>query len=235
MRKVLIVEDDRPTNDKLRSLVLSIEGTEVVQAHDRASAELHLRSEEFALLVADVRLGDNPKERLSGFSLLRVLGDRPTVAIIVSGMPEDMLPDMAISMQAFDFISKPIHDLDFINKVEHALSAHDELRRSNGAIQAQRAWPQELTQDPKRKLHLRWKNKQVLLTLTELRLVHCLLESPNAPVPYAKLAQQLKTPTDNPKTITTHMAGVRRRFVDVDDSFDAIDNEPGKGYIWRTT
>ncbi len=235
MHKVLIVEDDRTTNDKLKALVLSIPNTEVTQAHDRSSAEQQLRGDNFSLLVADVKLGDNPKERLSGFTLLRVLGDRPTVAIIVSGMPEDMLPDMAISLQAFDFLSKPINDLDFINTVEHALEAYEKLMRENSTLPANGAWPQELTQDSKRKLHLKWKNRQVLLTLTELRLVHSLLESPNIVVPYSKLAQQLKTPNNNPKTIATHMTGVRRRFLDVDEEFEAIDSEPGKGYVWRTT
>lgn len=235
MHKVLIVEDDRTTNDMLKELVLSIANTEVVQAYDRSSAEQQLRSESFSLLVADVKLGENPKERLSGFTLLRVLGERPTVAIIVSGMPEDMLPDMAISLQAFDFLSKPINDLDFINTVEHALEAYDKLMRESPPGPTNRAWPIELTQDSKRKLHLKWKGKQVLLTLTELRLVHSLLETPDTVVPYAKLAQQLKTPNNNPKTIATHMTGVRRRFVDVDEGFGAIDSEPGRGYVWRTT
>jgi DNA-binding response OmpR family regulator len=231
--KVLIVEDDPQINRKLSELIATIPDTAVTQAYDRASAEEALKSTEFALLVADVRLGESAKDRLSGFSLLRTIGDKPTVAIIVSGMPEDMLPEMAISMQAFDFISKPINDLDFINKAEHALKAHEELRKSNGAHAGTASWPADLKQDPRRKLHLRWKDRAVLLTLTELRLVHCLLETPNQTVPYAKLAQQLKTPTDNPKTIATHMAGVKKRFLDVDEKFDGIDNDPGAGYIWR--
>lgn len=234
MHKVLIVEDDRKMNDVLKTLVLNIEGTQVVQAFDRASAEQELRKDSYAVLVADVRLGDNPQDRLSGFSLLRVIGESPTVAIIVSGMPEDLLPDMAFSMQAFDFISKPMNPLDFMSKIEHALAAHTKLAQSNSAEAVRDTLPNELTQDPKRKLNYRWKGKPVLLTLTELRLVQCLLETPNSVVPYSKLSQQLKSSTNNPKAVATHMTGVRRRFVDVDEQFDAIDSEPGKGYVWRT-
>ncbi len=234
MRKVLIVEDDVSVNDNLKSLVLKIRDTEVRQAYNRASAEDFLRSEEFALLIADVKLGEDPRERLSGLSLLRLLGERPTVAIIVSGMPEDMLPELAISLQAYDFISKPISGLDFINKVEHALAFQEDLQRSNGDSNVS-TLPKGLEHDPKRKFGLKWRHKPVLLSLTELRLVHCLIERPNTVVDYETLAEQLKGPIENTrKTINSHMTGARRNFTNVDENFDAIDSEPGRGYIWRS-
>lgn len=234
MRTVLIVEDDRQLNDTLKSLVLRVKDTSVIQAYDKATAETALKANSLALMVVDVKLGEDPRDKLSGFTLLKMLNEKSTVAIVVSGMPEDMLPELAISLQAFDFISKPITELDFINKVEHALTFHEKLVRDAPEDPGSSAWPSNLEPDTKRKLGLRWKGRPVLLSLTELRLVHCLIEPPNTVVEYSKLAQQLKTTTSSTKAVTTHMTGVRRRFLDVDDKFDAIDSEPGKGYVWRT-
>lgn len=232
MQKVLIVEDDRPTSELLKSLVQGIPDTDVIQAFDKASAEEAMRLHTLALMVIDVRLGDGPKDKLSGFTLLKMLNGKPTVAIVVSGMPYDMLPDMAISLQAFEFISKPINELDFINKVERALAFHTQLVANLPDPQAS-SWPAGLEPDPKRKLRLRWKGQPVMLSITELRLVHCLIEPPNTVVEYAKLGQQLPS-ANSKKAVNTQMTGVRNRFMEIDPDFDAIESEPAKGYIWRT-
>ncbi|SDY36088.1 DNA-binding response regulator, OmpR family, contains REC and winged-helix (wHTH) domain [Variovorax sp. YR266] len=232
MRKVLIVEDDVSTNDRLKALVESVPDTEVIQAFDKVGAEEAMRLHTLALMVIDVRLGEGPKDKLSGLTLLNTLNGKPTVAIVVSGMPYDMLQDFAISLQAFEFINKPINELDFINKVERALVFHKQLLADLPAPQAS-GWPAGLEPDAKRKLHFRWKGRPVMLSITEMRLVHCLIEPPNTVVEYAKLGQQLLTATSR-KAVNTAMTGVRNGFIDVDPNFDAIDSEPGKGYIWRT-
>jgi len=232
MRKVLIVEDDRSTNDLLKLLVQTIPDTDVIQAFDKASAEEAMRIHSLALMVIDVKLGEGPRDKLSGFTLLNMLNGKPTVAIVVSGMPSDMLPDLAISLQAFEFISKPINELDFINKVERALAFHKQLLADLPDPEAS-SWPADLESDSRRKLRFRWKGKPVMLTITELRLVHCLIEPPNTVVEYARLAEQLPSGKSR-KSVNTAMTGVRNGFVDVDPEFDAIESEPGKGYIWRT-
>lgn len=233
MRKVLIVEDDRKLNDTFGQLVQRIKDTEVVQAFDKATAEQELRRSNFAVMVVDVKLGEDPREKLSGFQLLTMLSGKPTVVIVVSGMPNDMLPELAISLQAFDFLSKPINELDFIHKVEQALASYEQLVRDSPPATGA-TWPPGLDADPKRKLGLRWKGRSVPLTLTELRLIHCLIEPPNTVVGYSTLAQQLKTPTSGQKAVTTHMTGARAKFVDIDPGFQALDSEPGRGYVWRT-
>jgi len=232
MRKVLIVEDDRSTNDLLKSLVLTIPSVEVIQAFDKASAEEAMRTHSLALMVIDVKLGEGPRDKLSGFTLLHTLNGKTTVAIVVSGMPSDMLPDFAHSLQAFDFISKPINELDFLNKVERALAFQKQLLADLPDSEAS-GWPEGLESDSRRKLRFRWKGKPVMLTITELRLVHCLIEPPNTVVAYARLGEQL-TSGHSKKAVNTAMTGVRNGFVDVDPEFEAIESEPGKGYIWRT-
>lgn len=232
MRTVLIVEDDRTTNDRLKNLLREVPDVDVVQVYDRASAERELRSRDVALLVADVRLGEGRKDKLTGLSLLKVIGDKPTIAIVVSGMPEDLVQEMAFTMEAFDFISKPIKDAEFLHKVEQALDAHEALQSSTAGA-SRGSWPTGLTADPRRKLQLRWKNRPVALSLTHLRLVHALLESIGQVVPYGKLGMQLKEPTSSPKLVSTQMTHVRRAFENADSAFEEIDNEPGKGYFWR--
>src|SRR5450759_1778707 len=106
MPKIAIIEDDQATNDRLKGLVKSLEGTEVFQAFDRASAELLIASRQFDLVIVDIELGQGPKDKYGGLGILSSLGDKRTVTLVVSGMPEQNLPDVAISLRAYDFIGK---------------------------------------------------------------------------------------------------------------------------------
>ncbi len=233
MRKIAIVEDDQATNDRLKKLVESLGDVEVEQAFDRESAEKLFGSRHFDLVIVDVELGQGPKDRYGGLTLLANLKGKRTVAIVVSGVSEENLSEVALSLHAYDFIGKPIVDLDFVNKVEHALEWQREstVTREEGGTAGQRM-PPGLEIDPARYVGLRWNEKPVRLTLTQLRLVHCLIEHPGRVVEHAKL-QRLMDTSKSSGALATHISGVRDRFLDVDSAFDRIESEPGKGYAWK--
>jgi DNA-binding response OmpR family regulator len=117
-----------------------------------------------------------------------------------------------------------------MNKVEHALEWAASAERA--PVEAERAWPTGLEPDPSRYFGVRWKGRPVRLTLTQLRLVHCLSSQPGIAVEYSKLAKQLDSTTSH-RAIATHLSEARQRFTEIDPSFDAIDSAPGKGYVWK--
>lgn len=230
MIRIAIIEDEPIDSDNIKKLVAGSLGAEVKQAFNRADAEELLTTEKFDLVIMDVELGSGSKNRFAGLGLL---ADIPATwpTIVVSGMPEEnILRGMSLVLHAYDFISKPIDEADLINKIERAL----EWYRSNGAKDAisPSGLPDGLTADPKRKNEYLWKGKQVRLTITQLRLLQCLIEQPGQVVDNRKLQDNLKS--GSAKAVVVHLSGMRTKFRDIDPDFDRLDNVPGRGYLWKT-
>lgn len=229
-RTVLIIEDDQSVNGRLKGLVESIAHTVVTQAFSRVEAELLMAGQRFDLAIVDIQLGTIGKDRYAGLKLLTAFAELNTAVIVVSGILQDNLREVSITLSAYDFIGKPVVEIDFLNKVERALEwcetqGHEEIGNSS--------WPAGLQPDSKRNGGFLWKGQRVTLTLTQLQLVRCLIETPGRVVPYNRLAEQLKTGS-SAKAIAVHIAGVRRAFRNLDTAFDEIDADPGKGYVWKT-
>jgi DNA-binding response OmpR family regulator len=229
MHRIALVEDDLPTSNDLRKLLETVPNTvvEVTQLFNYDSAVAAIKAERFDLLVVDIELGSQAQEHHKGLSILADHGrDCPT--IIVTGMPEENLGPVAFTLRAYDFIPKPVDELKFQHRVSQALSFASNnlaaLARAPGGL------PPGLTPDPNRSPQLRWKDKRVSLTLTELKIVNQLAGRAGSVVPHSDLAQAMKT-GDN-KSLAVHMSQIRRKFSDVDPSFNHIETAPGKGYFW---
>lgn len=231
MYRIAIIEDVRIDNDHLKSLIETCIEAEVFQAFDRVGAERLLESEKLDLVIVDIELGGGPKNRYAGLTLLSEMRDRECPTIVVSGMPEENLRGVALSLHAYEFIVKPIDDHDFLHKVEHALA-----RESSDAgkdLFTAHGWPEGLEPDPKRKNKILWNGQPVRLTITELSIVQCLIEQPGRVVENTRLIANLKS-TVSEKALASHVSGARSKFREVDPKFNRIENEPGKGYVWKT-
>jgi DNA-binding response OmpR family regulator len=230
MKSIAVVEDDKSTNDKLRSLLETISDVQVEQAFDMEGAEALIGGQRFDLVILDIELGQGPREKHAGLKLLSQLSGWGCPTIVVSGMPEANLQSVALSLSAYDFISKPISELDFIRKAEHALAW--KVQPDTSSADPERMWPAGLAVNPDRKPQLLWKGHEVPLTLTELGIVHCLADARGQVVEWGKLANHMKT-AHSPSAIATHITAIRKKFIDIDPSFDCIEPEPGKGYAWK--
>ncbi|NYE63153.1 DNA-binding response OmpR family regulator [Duganella sp. 1224] len=234
MPKVAIIEDDQSTNDHLRDLI-SKYPVEILQAFNREDAIQIIENHRLDVVIVDVDLGPGPKEKYAGFELLNLLNGKKTITLVVSGVPQPNLHEVALSFQAYDFIGKPIPDLSFVNKFEHALRT-SQMREDESIVKPGEdgLLPEHLTKDPYVRHTLRWKGQVVKgLTLTHLRLIACLVENPGVPITKIVLAKQLGT-SNATTAIATHMSEIRKKFVEIDQDFDRIQPEPGVGYVWKT-
>lgn len=231
MPRIAIIEDVTIDSDRLKKLIKQAAPEAVVlQAYSRAEAEKILEQERLDLVIMDIELGSGAKDRYAGLNLLKGTRRKDCPTIVVSGMPESNLRGVALALEAYEFIAKPVDDQDFINKVEHALAwEKTDLGRD---LFGQHGWPEGLAADPKRKNRLLWKGNSVQLTMTELSIVQCLIDEPGKVVENKRLIANLKS-TFSTKALATHVFGVRSKFREVDDTFDRIQNEPGKGYVWK--
>jgi len=231
MPKVAIIDDDRSTNDRIYDLLKDVPDISVKQAFDGRAASALLANEHFDIVILDIDLGDGPRGRYGGFTILSELRGQKTTTLVVSGMQEDNLADVAISLRAYDFIGKPFSSLDFFNKFEHALEAQlsDPLEEGDSGAQG---WPSELETDPNRIHGLKWKGRSIGLSITQSALVHCLLRQIGKPVSTQVLTKQLKS-SNSPGAVASHLTAARKKFVDADPEFNRIRNEPGMGYMWK--
>lgn len=229
MPKIAVVEDDVSTNNSHCKLLESIPDVEIHQAFNLAEAEALIAPGGFDLLVIDIDLGGGPQGRSSGLKLLGTYGTQMTT-IIVSGIQEDNLRDISLTLKAYEFITKPVHAMDFENKVRHALAFSGSA--AGKVVPQNTVWPCGLQPDENRPPNLLWNGKSVSLTLTELTIVHCLAMYPGEVITYKKLSAAMKT-GDSPRALSTHMTGVRKKFVAADSKFDRIAPAPGKGYCWK--
>jgi len=80
-----------------------------------------------------------------------------------------------------------------------------------------------------------WKGRPISLTVTEFMMLHALVRHPG----HVKTRKQLHQdgyPHDafvSDRTIDSHIKRVRRKFEEVDDTFDRVDTVYGLGYRWK--
>lgn len=138
-RKLLIVDDD-PNLAELFRLFLTRRGFVVEVAHDAQVALEAMRSDHFPIVLTDIRMPG-----MSGVELLRAIKrDNPlTIVIVMTGYFDPSAVVDCIGEGAFDYIVKPIRDLEELaalvqeaeRKVVRWMSA---LRRSAYATVPQR-------------------------------------------------------------------------------------------------
>lgn len=230
MTRIAIIEDETVDSNNMKRLIEESMTAEVRQAFNKADAEDLLRREKFDLVIMDVELGTGSKNRYAGLGLLSdIRANWPT--IVVSGMGEENLRGLSLTLHAYDFIGKPVDEIDFVNKIERAL----EWSRSDAAKDPSlaRSLPDGLMLDAQRKNSFLWKGQRVPLSITQLSIVQCLVEQPGKVVETKSLLKNLKS-AGSPKAVATHMSDIRTIFRGVDPAFDRIENEPGRGYYWKT-
>ena len=82
------------------------------------------------------------------------------------------------------------------------------------------------------RLDVKWRDLPVLLTVTEFWMLHALVKFPGHVKSRDALMQESKIYVDN-STITSHVKRIRKKFIQVDASFDCIDTVYGMGYRWN--
>ncbi len=135
--RILVVDDERSMQEFLEIFFRS-EGFEVVTAGDLGSAQLHLESDDFDVVITDIQMPDG-----SGLDLLRAVRDvsLETVVIMITAFANTETAIAAMKEGAYDYITKPFK-LDEIRLVvekgleKKLLSSEnrrlrDELRRQS--------------------------------------------------------------------------------------------------------
>ena len=232
--RIAIVEDEDATNNVFRDLLQEeYPGSTIRQFFSLEHARLGLRGESFDLVLLDIELGEAPEERVGGLALAPLLQESKTPVIIVSATaPELRFKPIITALYAWDYLEKPIDELEFLSKVRAVL---DHLRASAQVVGTR----PEVTADPDLLLsplgrqRVLWKGQAVTATITHIKIIKLLVDNHDTLVGYDDLKVQLASSRET-HTLRVNINKIRSNFRDVDDQFDRIRNVTARGYMWQT-
>jgi two-component system aerobic respiration control sensor histidine kinase ArcB len=108
-RRILVVDDDRPSREGLSAALLR-EGHAVDSAADAWQAMVHLRTHRFDIAVVDLDLPSVHGVDLGGWDVVRIArGYQPSIAVIVLSADEDATTGReSLSLSVTGILHKPI-------------------------------------------------------------------------------------------------------------------------------
>ena len=229
MERILLVEDDSAIYQPLTSFLRG-EGFAVRQASGQREALALLETEEFDLVLLDVGLRDG-----NGFSVCSAVKQRGGTAVIfLSASGDEYSVVTGLDLGADDYIAKPFSQRLLIARIRAILRRAEVSQGGSGTEEpaAETSLVRgRLAMDTARH-RVTWAGVAVTLTVTEFLILETLAQRPGI----VKTRNQLMDAAYHDdiyvddRTIDSHIKRVRRKFRQVDATFDAIETLYGAGY-----
>ena len=233
MAKITLVDDDENIVTSV-SMALESGGHTVSAYYDGAAGLAALEKDAPDLAILDVKM-----PRMDGMEVLRRLrrtSDMPV--IILTSKDEEIDEILGFNLGADDYMHKPFSQRLLIEWVKAVLrragADAEEALATPGDASARALKRGKLTLDPARHDCL-WEGRPVKLTVTEFLLLQSLAQRPG----FVKSRDNLMDAAYDDqvyvddRTIDSHIKRMRKKFRQVDNSFDAIETLYGVGYRYR--
>jgi len=228
MPTIALVDDDRNILTSV-SIALEAEGYRIMTYTDGCSALDGFTSSPPDLAILDIKM-----PRMDGMETLRRLREKSDLPVIFLTSKDEEIDELfGLKMGADDFIRKPFSHRILVEHVKAVLrrsgTKDGTVPKETEAAKVLERGP--LRMDPERHA-CTWKNEPITLTVTEFLILQALavrpgvLKSRNA---LMDAAYDDQVYVDD-RTIDSHIKRLRRKFKEVDDSFDMIDTIYGVGY-----
>lgn len=231
--KVTLVDDDQNITTSLK-MTLKAEGFDVSVCHDGEAGYDSLTQDPPAVAVLDVKM-----PRMDGLELLQKLRNQDyTSPIIMLTSKDDEVDElMGFRLGADDYITKPFSQKLLIARIRALIKRHSlvvqapETKKADLPEKIERG---DLILDDSRHL-CAWKGEPLNLTVTEYLLLKTLVAHPG----HVKTRDQLMDAAygDNiyvdDRTIDSHVKRIRKKFKNLDSTFDRIETLYGVGYKYR--
>jgi two-component system OmpR family response regulator len=226
-KTIAIVEDEPAIRDNYAELFRR-QGYRVETYAERSEASRGLSHRLPDLALLDIALGD---EYDGGFELCRQLRSlSPTLPIIfLTARDADIDVVAGLRVGADDYVSKSASLHQLSARVSALFRRAEASGENDGRDRTITLGPLQLNPD---RMEVLWRGQGIDLTVTELWILHALVAHPG----HVKSREQLMEAADtyvDLATITSHIKRMRRKFVDADPAFDAIEAVYGAGYRWR--
>jgi two-component system OmpR family response regulator len=227
VKKTIAIVEDEPALRENYAALLARHGYGVKTYANRKSALQAFGAHLPDLAIIDIALED---EAEGGFDLCRELramsAEIPIIFLTARDSELDAVSGLRLG--ADDFLTKDVSMPHLAARVAALFRRIDALRRPHSASEVVRRGA--LSIDAER-MQTSWNGAAVTLSLTEFWIVHALARNPG----HVKNRQQLMDAANvvlDDNTITSHVKRIRRKFVEIDPAFDAIQTVYGMGYRW---
>lgn len=224
---IAIVEDEPAIRDNYTDL-LQRHGYAVKGYASRREAIAAFREKLPDLAILDIGLDD---EIEGGFDLCRELRAlSPTLPIIFLTARDSELDTVSgLRLGADDYLTKDISLAHLAARIAALFRRVAALQQPPEPDRVLRRGGLQLDLD---RLQASWNETPVELTLTEFWFVHALCHRPGHVRSRDQLMEAASILVDGP-SISTHIKRIRRKFAQLDSSFDAIETVYGMGYRWN--
>ncbi|WP_293873825.1 MULTISPECIES: response regulator transcription factor [unclassified Sphingomonas] len=226
---IALVDDDRNILTSV-SIALQTEGFLTRVYSDGETALKALTDNPPDLAIFDIKM-----PRMDGLELLRRLREKSQIPVIFLTSKDDELDEaLGLAMGADDYIAKPFSQRLLIARIRAILRRTELASSPAEESDAAGAGPLvrgRLSMDPARH-RTTWGDEPVTLTVTEFLILETLAQRPGI----VKTRNQLMDAAYHDdiyvddRTIDSHIKRLRRKFRQVDPTFDSIETLYGAGY-----
>lgn len=225
-REIAIVEDEEALAANYRD-ALSRHGYSVRLYRNRPEALAAFQLKLPDLAIIDVGLED---EIEGGFDLCRELRSMaPNLPIIFLTARDSELDAISgLRLGADDYLTKDISQAHLLARIVALFRRIDALQQPDEGDEEIVRGPLRLSLD---RMSAHWNEQPVDLTITEFWIVHALARRPG----HVKNRQQLMDAANvvlDDSSITSHIKRIRRKFLQLDEGFNALQTAYGMGYRW---
>jgi len=226
---IAVVDDDQDVLE-LVGTMLEMEGHQVITFDSGTAALAGLRAKSPDLFILDIKMPG-----MDGIELLRQLRSKsPVPVIFLTGKLDEVDELLALKHGADDFIRKPFSQRVLAERVRTVLRRLRaiELAGEGDLGNVMDRGPLHMDQE---RHGCKWKGADVVLTVTEFRLLQTLANRPGVIKSRDALmdaAYEDQVYVDD-RTIDSHIKRLRKKFREVDDTFDRIETLYGVGYRFR--
>ena len=227
MKKLIAIVEDELALRENYAAAFSRHGYQVKTYANRHLAMQAFKAHLPDLAVIDISLED---EAEGGFDLCRELramsAELPIIFLTARDSELDAVSGLRLG--ADDFLTKDVSLPHLAARVAALFRRIDALKRPDNAAEVIRRGALSIDGE---KMQTSWNGVAVTLSLTEFWIVHALARNPG----HVKNRQQLMDAANvvlDDNTITSHIKRMRRKFQQVDGTFDAIQTVYGMGYRW---
>lgn len=226
---IALVDDDQNILESV-SILLEEEGYDIRRYPDGAAAFAAMTETPPHLAVLDIKM-----PRMDGLELLRRLRQNSNLPVIFLTSKEEEVDElMALNLGADDYVRKPFSTRLLRERIKAVLRRSYPTMENVGATDLAPVVRGKLMLDPNRHV-CAWNGEPVRLTVTEFLILQALAQRPG----YVKNRDQLMDAAYDDqvyvddRTIDSHIKRLRKKFREVDETFDGIETLYGVGYRYK--
>lgn len=226
-KHIALIEDDPLLRENYLSALQS-QGYQVSLYVDRQSAIKAFTQELPDLAIIDIGLGH---EHDGGFAVCQYLRQQSASIPIMffTARDNDIDTISGLRMGADDYLTKDISLAHLLARIAALFRRTELVLDSSGNEDI--ILLGDLRMDVQR-MQVSWQMQDLVFTVTEFWLLHAIVSHPGHVKSRDQLMSAAKMVVDD-TTITSHIKRIRKKFISIDASFEALDTVYGMGYRWR--